>query len=347
MIRLFQVCIPLLAALMSSLLCSCSSEEDPNTVNIGHFPNVTHIQALVARNMSRRGEGWFERYLPEHRIQWHLYTAGPTAMEALFSRTLDLCYVGPSPAINAFAASQGREVLVHAGAVDGGAALLTGANSQIASAGDFKGKRVATPQLGNTQDVACRAWMSEHGITNTLNGKGDVLILPTSNSMQLVLMERGEIDASWTVEPWVSQLQQSAGAQIFQEQRDAVTTILTARKAWFERDPALAKTMLRAHDQLTTWIILHPEEAQQRVIDELSILMKAPIDPAIIKSAWARLTPTTTINLKALEGFLRDAQAAQILKESPPISEIIAPCSQNYPYPTFSLSHARPTRTRN
>ncbi len=328
MMGLFRVYTLLLAGMITCWLSSCSSEEDPSTINIGHFPNVTHIQALVARHMSRQGEGWFERYLPDHKIQWHLYTAGPTAMEALFSRTLDLCYVGPSPAINAYAASEGREVLILAGAVNGGAALLTASGSSIKSPADFKGKRVATPQLGNTQDVACRAWMSEHGVTNTLNGKGDVLILPTSNSMQVVLMDQRDIDASWTVEPWVSQLIASADAEIYLEERDAVTTLLSARKAWFEREPTLAATVRKAHRELTDWIIQHPEQAQQMVIAELSLLMRSPIDPQTVKSAWTRLTPTTAIDVEALGNFLRDAQAARILHQSPPIEGIIAPESK-------------------
>ncbi len=319
-----KVYVLLCAGILCSTAPSCSREEDPSQINMGHFPNVTHIQALVARNMSRSGDGWFERYLPDHQINWHLYTAGPTAMEAMFSRTLDLCYVGPSPAINAYAATEGNEVRVLAGAVDGGAALLTSKGSSITKPSDFKGKRVATPQLGNTQDVACRAWMTENGISNTLNGKGAVLILPTSNSMQVVLMDRNDIDASWTVEPWVSQLEQSAGAKILLEQPDAVTTLLTARKAWIDREPELARTIVRAHSELTQWIIDHPEEAQKRVIEELSLLMKSPIDPKIIESAWSRLTPTTAINIPALEAFLKDAQEATILKTSPPIKDMIA-----------------------
>ncbi len=319
-----KVYVFLCVGILTCIFPSCSREENPSEINIGHFPNVTHIQALVARNMSRNGEGWFERYLPDHQINWHLYTAGPTAMEAMFSRTLDICYVGPSPAINAYAATNGNEVRVLSGAVDGGAALLTSKGSKITSPHDFIGKRVATPQLGNTQDIACRAWMTSHGITNTLNGKGKVLILPTSNSMQVVLMDREDIDASWTVEPWVSQLEQSAGAHILLEQADAVTTLLTARKAWLDREPELARTIIRAHAELTEWIIQHPEKAQKMVIEELSYLMKSPIDPSIINSAWTRLTPTTAINIPALEAFLKDAQEARILKTSPPIKDMIA-----------------------
>ncbi len=316
--------LALLLCASSLLLSSCSKEEDETRINIGHFPNVTHIQALVARNMSREGEGWFERYFPNHSIHWMMYTAGPTAMEAMFSRTIDLCYVGPSPAINAFAASQGEELRVLSGAVKGGSALVVGEDSGIEKASDFKGKRVATPQLGNTQDVACRAWMTEHDISNTLDGKGEVSILPTSNSMQLFLLDRGEIDASFTVEPWLSQLVSSADGRIFFEDKEAVTTLLAVRKKWLDREPELAATFARAHEELTSWIIANPEEAQRRVIEELSMLMQSPIDPAIIKSAWARLQADTAIDLDALAEFVKDAKEAEILENVADINTIIA-----------------------
>ena len=140
------------------LLPGCRREEEESRViRMGCFPNVTHIQALVARNMSRHGEGWFERYLPGYQLEWYTYNAGPTAMEAIFGRTVDLTYVGPSPAINAYAVSSGRDVRLLAGAVKGGAALMVSPQSGISRPSDFRGRTIATPQLGNTQDISCRA----------------------------------------------------------------------------------------------------------------------------------------------------------------------------------------------
>ncbi|MBQ1960297.1 MAG: ABC transporter substrate-binding protein, partial [Akkermansia sp.] len=154
------------------LVFTACHQEDPNskTIRLGCFPNVTHVQALVARNMSRTGEGWFERYLPGYNIEWYTYNAGPTAMEAIFGRTVDLTYVGPSPALNAYAVSAGREVRLLAGSVNGGAALMVAPESGIHRAADFKGRSIATPQLGNTQDVSCRAWLNKNGLKNTLEG---------------------------------------------------------------------------------------------------------------------------------------------------------------------------------
>ena len=133
MLKRLLSCLILMCTLL--VMAGCSQEErDRKVIRIGGFPNVTHVQALVARNMTRHGEGWFERYLPGYSIEWYTYNAGPTAMEAIFGRTADLTYVGPSPALNAYAVSAGREVRLLAGAVNGGAALMVAPGSGITSA---------------------------------------------------------------------------------------------------------------------------------------------------------------------------------------------------------------------
>ena len=278
MLRKLLSCLFLVCTL--PIMVSCNQEDPDSTViRIGGFPNVTHVQALVARNMSRHGEGWFERYLPGYTIDWYTYNAGPTAMEAIFGRTTDLTYVGPSPALNAYAVSAGREVRLLAGAVNGGAALLVAPDSGIRSAADFKGRSIATPQLGNTQDVSCRAWLTRNGLKCTLEGAGDCRVAPTPNSMQLQLMKQGEIAACWTVEPWVSRLESMAGARILVQEPDVVTTVLAGRVGWLKLHPQEAATIIRAHRELTQWIIEHPEEAQARVVDELTQLTQAPMGP--------------------------------------------------------------------
>lgn len=306
------------------ILTGCNREDaDSKVIRIGGFPNVTHVQALVARNMTRHGEGWFERYLPGYSVEWYTYNAGPTAMEALFGRTADLTYVGPSPALNAYAVSAGREVRLLAGAVNGGAALLVAPGSGISAAPDFKGRCIATPQLGNTQDISCRAWLARHGLRTSLEGAGDCRVAPTPNSMQLQLMKQGDIDASWTVEPWVSTLETLGGAHIFVQEPDVITTVLAGRVAWLKNHPQEASTICRAHSELTRWIIEHPEEAQARVIEELSLLTQAPMAPALVRSAWSRLNLTDTIDLPQLEQFVQDAQEAGLLDRVPPLDGMI------------------------
>ncbi|MBR6575797.1 MAG: ABC transporter substrate-binding protein [Akkermansia sp.] len=322
MLRKLLSCLFLVCSL--PIMVSCNQEDPDSTViRIGGFPNVTHVQALVARNMSRHGEGWFERYLPGYTIEWYTYNAGPTAMEAIFGRTTDLTYVGPSPALNAYAVSAGREVRLLAGAVNGGAALLVAPDSGIRSAADFKGRSIATPQLGNTQDVSCRAWLTRNGLKCTLEGAGDCRVAPTPNSMQLQLMKQGDIDACWTVEPWVSRLESMANARILIQEPDVVTTVLAGRVAWLKRHPEQVSAIIRAHLDLTRWIIENPEAAQARVVDELTQLTQAPMDPQLVRSAWKRLKLTGEIDLPGLTQFVKDAQAAGLLDRTPPLDGMI------------------------
>lgn len=322
MLKKLLSCLILVCALI--VMAGCNQEDpDSKVIRIGGFPNVTHVQALVARNMSRHGEGWFERYLPGYTVEWYTYNAGPTAMEALFGRTSDLTYVGPSPALNAYAVSAGREVRLLAGAVNGGAALMVAPESGINSPADFMGRSIATPQLGNTQDVSCRAWLAKNGLKCTLEGAGDCRVAPTPNSMQLQLMKQGEIAACWTVEPWVSRLESMAGARVLVQEPDVVTTVLAGRVGWLKLHPQEAATIIRAHRELTQWIIEHPEEAQARVVDELTQLTQAPMEPELVRSAWKRLKLTDAIDLPGLEQFVKDAQATGLLDRVPPLEGMI------------------------
>jgi NitT/TauT family transport system substrate-binding protein len=151
-------------------------------------------------------------------------------MEAILANSIDLTYVGPNPAINAYAKSRGREIRIVAGAANGGAALLVQSGSQLKVASDFRGKRIATPQFGNTQDVAARAWLAAGGLRITQTG-GEAHVIPTSNPDQLVLFKQKQLDAVWTVEPWVSRLELEAGATVLLEEPDAVTTPTASRCA--------------------------------------------------------------------------------------------------------------------
>ena len=192
------------------------------SLRVGLFPNVTHAHALVAKSFSREGRGWFEERvgLP---VEWFVFNAGPSAMEAIFARSIDFTYVGPSPAVNAYARANGRDIRITAGAMRGGEALVVRGDT-ITKIEDFRDKTIATPQLGNTQDVECRAWLINNGIRVTLVG-GDARVLPTANPDMLSLFEQGKLDAAWTVEPWVSRLLSEAGGRIFLEPESTVTTV--------------------------------------------------------------------------------------------------------------------------
>lgn len=302
------------------LLAALGSPEKQTSLRVGLFPNVTHAQALVAKSFSREGRGWFEERLGV-ALEWFVYNAGPSAMEAIFARSIDFTYVGPSPVVNAYARANGRDVRVVAGAMRGGEALVVRGDA-IKKIEDFRGKAIATPQLGNTQDVECRAWLIDHGIRVTLVG-GDARVLPTANPDMLSLFQQGKLDAAWTVEPWVSRLLAEAGGRVFFEPNDPVTTVLAGREEFLQKNADLANKFVAAHRELTQWIRDHPEEAQRRVRDELSALTRKEIPLALIEQAWSRLRFDDNISVEPFQSFLDQARLVGFLRAKIDLSNIL------------------------
>ena len=235
----------LIAAIL--FLTGLNSHAEKVVIRVGHFPNITHAQGVIAHGLSRAGKGWFEERLgPDVQIEWFVYNAGPTAMEAIFTKAIDITYVGPNPAINAHLKAKGDEIRIVAGACSGGAALVVQGDDRIKTDADFKGKKIATPQLGNTQDVAARAWLQSKGLRITMTG-GDALVIPTANPDQLALFQKGDLDAVWTVEPWVTRLHLEAGAKVYLDEAALwpegkyVTTHLVSSVKFLQDQPALLK----------------------------------------------------------------------------------------------------------
>lgn len=309
------------AAVFLALALSLSSGNGQDVLRVGMFPNITHAQALVAANMTRTGEGWFESRLGRTvKIEWLVYNAGPSAMEGLFTKAVDFTYVGPAPAVNAYARANGEVVRVISGAMRGGEALVV--RGGIKAVEDLRGKTIATPQLGNTQDIECRAWLIEHGLKVTLIG-GDARVIPTANPDILALFQQGKLDAAWTVEPWVTRLTGEAGGQIFFEPERPLTTILVARQEILSGAPELASKFLAAHRELTDWIRQNPDEAKKRVRDELSALTRKQISAELVSTAWTRLHPDTAISLEPFQTFLDQARLVGFLRAKIDLSKLV------------------------
>ncbi len=312
-----------LVVLASWLMAQASSAQEATILRVGHFPNITHVQALVARAMERQGKSWFAGRLgPGTKIEWYVYNAGPSAMEAIFAKSLDLTYVGPNPALNAYARSRGSEVRVIAGAVNGGSALVVQGNSTLAKPADFKGKRIATPQFGNTQDVAARAWLVAGGLRITQTG-GDAQVVPTSNPDQLSLFKGGQLDGVWTVEPWVSRLESEAGGKVLVEEKDAITTVLVSSADFLARKRDLARRFVAAHRELTAWIAQNPDEAQRLAREELQASFRLGMEPELVARAWARMIITADVTLNAFQSFVTSAQAVGFLRGTPDLNHLI------------------------
>lgn len=293
-------------------------------LRVGYFPNITHAQGVIGAHGTKAGRGWFEQRLgPDVEIRWFAFNAGPSAMEAIFAGSLDLAYVGPNPALNAYIRSKGTEIRALAGAAEGGAALVVRQDAGIAADGDFKGKKVATPQLGNTQDVAARAYFKRRGFRITPTG-GEVLIVPTTNPEQLTLFQSKGIDAAWTVEPWVTRLEQEANGRIYLEQKDAVTTLLVARAKFLREQPELAQKFRAAHAELTAWLNADPDAAKEQVRLGIGAEVRREVPRALVDAAWGRLKFTSALQQAQLSELVRDAQSVGYLRDAIALDRLVS-----------------------
>jgi NitT/TauT family transport system substrate-binding protein len=305
-------------------LAGCKdSTKNANVVRFGHFPNITHAQGVIAHALSRQGKGWFEERLgPGIEVQWFTYNAGPSAMEAMFAGSLDVTYVGQGPALNAHFKSNGAEIRVLGGAANGGAALVVRPDGPIKTAADFRGQKIATPQLGNTQDISCRAWLKAQGFKITQTG-GDVTVLPTQNPDQLAAFEKGDVAGVWTVEPWVTRLERDGGGKVMLEDTQVLTTWLVSSVKFLNNRHELAQKITAANAELTQWIQANPDEAQRILIAELKEETKANFDTESVKQAWKRIKFTTEVAPELITKAVQDGKDAGFLKGASDTSKLL------------------------
>lgn len=278
---------------LGALLIFSLSAWGQTVIRVGAFPNMTHPQPMVGK-----ATGWFEKQLgPNVKIVWTSFNAGPSAIEALFAGAIDMAYVGPNPSITGYVRSQGEALKIIAGAASGGVSLVVRNDSGIQKPEDFHGKRVATPQLGNTQDVALRAWLQAHGLKPREKG-GDVQVLPTANPDQLTLFLNKQLDAAWAPEPWATRLVKEGNGRIFLDERDlwphgqfVITNLIVSTK-FLHDHPDLVKNWLAAHVELTNWINGHLPEAKSILNQQIQKETGKPLKPAILDDAFGRMKVT-------------------------------------------------------
>jgi len=243
-------------------------------------------------------------------------------MEAIFANSIDLTYVGLNPAINAYSKSRAAEIRIVAGAANGGAALVVQPDSQLRTPTDFRGKRLATPQLGNTQDVAARAWLTAGGLKITQTG-GDAHVLPTANPDQLMLFKQKQLDAVWTVEPWVSRLELEAQGRVLVEEWDVVTTVLVTGVKFLDTNRDLLRNFITAHHDLTEWIKANPAVSQRIIREELAAETRTSLPAELVERAWKRIIVTSDISQQILDKFMSNAQSVGFLRGAPDLSRLI------------------------
>ncbi|HST31597.1 MAG TPA: ABC transporter substrate-binding protein [Chthoniobacterales bacterium] len=314
--------MPALASWIAAFALISGSALGETKIRIGHFSNITHAQGVIAHALSRQGKGWFEQRLgTDTKIEWFVYNAGPSAMEAIFANSIDLTYVGPGPALNAYTKSNGAEIRLIAGAADGGAGLIVQPDQNLKAPADFRGKKIATPQLGNTQDISCRAWLTEGGLKITQLG-GDASVIPTANPDQLGLFKGKQIDAVWTVEPWLTRIEKEAAGKVIVEETDTATTILVSRAKFLNQQRDLVRKILQAHMELTDWIAKNPDEAQRLIKAELLAETRSDMSPDTIATGWKRIAFTSEIPRASVEKFVQNSVRAGFIKTAPDLSKL-------------------------
>ena len=279
-----------------ALLTACGSgasgagdQSDSVALRLGYFPNVTHATAIVGIN-----EGLIENELDDDvNLSTQVFNAGTEVVEAIFSDALDASYIGPNPAVNAFAQSDGEAIRIIAGAASGGASLVVG--HHIASADDLAGTTLSTPSLGNTQDVALRAWLEEQGYATDLEGGGEVSVMPQANGDALQAFVLGEIDGAWVPEPWATRMVEEGGGHVLVDERDLwpdgefVTTHLIVATSFLEEHPDVVKQLLAGHVAANAFLDEHPDEAQQIVADTVLELTDTELPEGTLAAAWENL----------------------------------------------------------
>jgi NitT/TauT family transport system substrate-binding protein len=292
---------------------TAARKADPVTLRLGYFPNVTHASAIAGVE-----KGFFADNLgPNVDLKTSIFNAGGAATEALFSGAIDATFIGPSPSINAFAKSKGEAIRVIAGATSAGAALVV--KPEINSAADLKGKKVATPQLGNTQDVAARAWFLSQGLKTDTQGGGDVSIKPQDNSQTLDTFKQGLIAGAWVPEPWATRLVKEGGGKVLVDERSLwpggqfVTTQLIVSTSFLKAHPDVVENLLRGHIAATDWVNANPEQAQDVVNAGIAKVTGQAMNVDTIKASWGSMSFTFDPLASTLHKEADDAKKVGLL----------------------------------
>jgi len=310
----------LLCLLLPSLV---HAQTGPKPLRLGYFPNITHAQALYAR-----ATGEFEKALGVP-IEWVPFKDGPSAIEALFIDAVDATFIGPSPTINGYIKSRGTKFVIVAGSASGGAGLVVRQDAGIAGEKDFNGKVIATPQLGNTQDIAARAWFAGKGYRLKEQG-GTVALVPLSNPDQLTMFKKEQIDGAWTVEPWLSRLELEGAGRLFLDEKTLwpggryVTTHLVVSKKFLAGHRELVKKLLAAHVEATQRINADKGAAAKLINEQLKKETGKALKTEVISRALDRVELTWDPVAPSLRKSAEFAHKIRFLKAEPQLEGIYA-----------------------
>lgn len=287
-----------------------SNSSDENKIRIAYFPNIGHVIPIVGIE-----KGFFETSIGNvTEIETRVFDSGPQAIESLFANSIDLAYVGPGPAINGFLNSENHNVKILAGAASGGASFIVHPESEINSASDFDGKKIAAPQIGNTQDVSLRHYLSEHGLKTADKG-GSVIVYNIPNPDIYTLFVKGDIDGAWVAEPWATILETELnGKRLFHEEelwsnQEFASVLLIANTNFVEKNPTLIANLLDSHYKTATWINQNPVETRDVFNDFLNSHLGQPLSDNVVDIALSNLVITADPIPDSVHSFAEKANA--------------------------------------
>jgi len=307
-------CAPQSAGAAGQTAAASATTEPAEELRLGYFANVTHAPALVGLQ-----EGLFADALGDTKLTTQVFNAGPAAIEALSAGAIDATYIGPNPSINTFIQSGGESAHIVAGAATGGAALVV--REGIDSAKDLEGTTLASPQLGNTQDVALRTWLADEGFETTTTGEGDVTITPTENAQTLQLFQDGQIDGAWLPEPWVSRLIIDAGAHVLVDEADLwedgefPTTVLLVRADFLDEHPDVVEDLLRGHVAAVEWLADNPDDAAGVINAAIETETGKPLSDEVISRSLEHVVFSFDPHADTFETLVENGLAAGTQKE--------------------------------
>ena len=270
-----------------------SDDSNETKLRIAYFPNIGHAIPIVGmeKNFFETGVG------NATKIETSVFDSGPQAIESLFANSVDLAYVGPGPAINGFLNSENNNVKILAGAASGGASFIVHPKSEITSASDFAGKKIAAPQIGNTQDVSLRHYLSENGLKSAEKG-GSVIVYNIPNPDIYTLFVKGDIDGAWVAEPWATILETELnGKRLFHEEElwpnnEFASVLLIANVNYVEANPMLVANLIDSHQKTADWINENPVETRDIFNDFLNSHLGQSLSDDVVDVALSNLLIT-------------------------------------------------------
>ena len=309
-----------------------------NKIRIAYFPNIGHAIPIVGME-----KGFFEESIGNQtKIETRIFDSGPQVIESLFANSIDVAYVGPGPTINGYLNSENHNVKILAGAASGGASFIVHPNSEINSISDFAGKKIAAPQLGNTQDVSLRHYLSENELKPSEKG-GSVVVYNISNPDIYTLFVKGDIDGAWVAEPWATILEiELNGKRLFHEEElwpnnEFISVLLIANATFVEQNPILITDLLHSHKETAIWINQNPLETRIVFNNFLNSYLGQSLSDDVVDIALSNIVISADPLSNSVYSFAEKANALGYLgRNGYNLSEIF------YPFDSNSMLEGKP-----